>query len=219
MTDNQKKLRLAAYLRVSTKKQEQEDTIENQRISIRRFLEYHDNMKIIKEFPDDGVSAFKDRPRFNEMMSRLDEFDGVIVAKLSRIGRSTKELLQLVDDFKVKKKELIVVGDNIDTTTAQGEFFFTILAAFNKYEAALIKERMNEGMRRYLANGGKVGMKRKRLEDIVDKKPPTDKQLKDYYEKGLGLTKLAKLYGVSRNTIKAKLIEIGVTIRRPKGVK
>jgi len=217
MPGEPKKLRLAAYLRVSTKKQEQENTIENQRQTINNYLRFHDNMVIVEEFADDGISAFKERPKFNEMLNRIDEFDGVVIGKLSRIGRSTKNLLQLVDDFKEKKKELIVVGDNIDTTTPQGKLFFILLAAFNEYEAALIKERMNEGLRRFISNGGKLGRSTKRLEDITNKKPPTNKQLAEYYQNGFGLTKLAKLFGVSRNTIKARLIEIGVKIRKPKG--
>jgi DNA invertase Pin-like site-specific DNA recombinase len=220
MSIDQKKLRLAAYLRVSTKKQEQENTIENQRRAISEYLKYNRNLEMIEEFADDGISAFKDRPKFNELMSRIDDFDGIIIAKLSRIGRSTRQLLEIVDNFKKKKKQLVVVGDKIDTSTPLGEFFFTVLAAFNQYEASLIKERMNEGLKRYISEGGKLGRVRKRLEDITDGKPPTDKQLKEYYIKfGFGLNKLSKLYKVSRNTMKTKLIEIGIVIRKPKGVK
>lgn len=219
MDSENEKLRLASYLRVSTKKQEKEGTIDNQRMIINNYITYHDNLEIIEEFPDDGKSAFKDRPKFNEMISRLDEFDGVIITKLSRIGRSTKQLLQIMTDFKDKNKVFIVINDPIDTTTAQGKLWFTILAAFNEYEAALIKERMDEGLRRYIENGGKVGNKRKLLEDIVNGKSSTNKQLVEYYQNGLGLAKLAKLYKVSRNTIKTRLIELGVTIRKPKGVK
>lgn len=210
-------MRFCAYLRVSSDKQREANTIENQRRAIDAYLTYNPRIEIAHVFEDNGVSAFKDRPNYEAMMRHLDDFDGIIVAKLSRIGRSTKQLLAIVDELHAKGKELVVVGDNIDTTTPQGRLFFTILAAFNEYEAALIRERMAEGLRRYKANGGRIGRPRTPLQDVGGDGAPSEKKLKAMYERGLGLKTMAKLFGVTRNTMRERLVEIGVQLRKPKG--
>jgi len=212
-----KKLEFAAYMRVSTEQQKTDNTIENQRRAIEGFLSYHDEIEIVKWYGDNGVSAFKDRPDYDLMMKNIDKYDGIIIAKLSRIGRRTAQLLDIVKMLNEKRKQLIVVNDNIDTTNAQGTFFFTILAAFNEYEASLIRERMSEGRKKYTDNGGVLGRKRKMLEDIRDRTRPKDKELIDLYNTGYGLARLANLYGVSRNTMRTKLLEIGITLRKPRG--
>ena len=210
------KLQFVAYIRVSTGQQKTDNTIENQRRAIEGYLSYHDNIKIIKWYEDNGVSAFKDRPDYDEMMKNIDRWDGIIIAKLSRIGRKTTQLLDIVRILNDKKKQLIVVNDNIDTTSAQGNFFFTILAAFNEYEANLIRERMAEGRKRYTDDGGTLGRKRRGFDD-KNKIPPKNKEIIDLYNAKYGIAKLAKLYGVSRNTMRKKMLDIGITLRKPRG--
>ena len=217
------KRRFCAYMRVSTRKQADENTIENQRRAIEYWLNVHTDVEIEKDaWYEETASAFKDRGRFNTMREKIKHhgYDGLIIAKLSRVGRSVKQLIEVVEEMHAASVDLVVVNDNIDTTTPQGRLFFTILAAFNEYEAAIIRERTAEGRQRAKDEGRSLGgPKRKRLEDITDKKPPTGKQLAEYYQNGFGLNRLAKLYGVSRNTMRARLVEIGIVIRKARGVK
>lgn len=210
------KLQFVAYMRVSTGQQKVDNTIENQRRAIEGYLSYHDNIEIIKWYEDNGKSAFKDRPKYDEMMRDIDRWNGIIISKLSRIGRRTAQLLDIVKMLNDKNKQLVVVSDSIDTTSAQGTFFFTILAAFNEYEANLIRERMSEGRKRYLDDGGKLGRRRRTFDDN-NRIPPKNKEILDLYNAGYGIARLAKLYLVSRSTIRAKLLELGITLRKPRG--
>ncbi|WP_371802693.1 recombinase family protein [Candidatus Lokiarchaeum ossiferum] len=208
-----KKKQFFAYLRVSTKKQQQEHTIENQKMSVDNYLLLHPEIEIKEWYMDDGISAFKDRPQFEKMMNSLQGCDGVIVAKLSRIGRSAKQLIEIVEKFNNESKDFICVKDMIDTTTPQGKFFFHILAAMNEYEAAIIKERMQEGHYRARLNGVKYGRKRK---DFTQKQL---NRMKSSYIDGTGMDSLAKIFECSKSTIRNRLIEMDVEIRKGKGVK
>ena len=161
---------------------------------------------------DDGISAFKERPQFDEMMKRIDETDGIIFTKLTRIGRSLEQLIETMNKLSEKHKEIICIKDSIDTSTPQGRFFFHILASFAEYEAEIIRERVKEGVERAKAEGKKFGRKNREF---------TQKQLnemKKQYENGVGMDSLAKIYSCSKFLIKAKLTDMSVPIRKAKGV-
>lgn len=199
-----------AYCRVSTKKQKKEGTIKNQRRIIKENALWNRDVKIVEWFEDNGISAFKDRPKFDEMFSRLNECDGIIIAKLSRIGRSVQQLEEIVNLLKNKGKIFIVVKDNVNTSTPQGKLFFHLLASFMEYEASLIKERTTEGRERARENGVKFGRKR------LDTK---DKEIKRLYvQKEIGIVSIAKIIGISKSTVRRRLLEMDVKMRPMKGV-
>lgn len=209
--DVKTKMNVFAYLRVSTLKQAEYGTIENQMMILEEYCKFHPELNIVQIFKEDGISAFKERPLYNEMMKRLDEVDGIISVKLSRIGRSAKELLQFADILIEKQKHLIFIKDSIDTSTPQGKLFFTLMSAFNEYEAALIHERLAEGHVRARAKGTKYG--RKSIE--MDQKLLN--RIKKDYECGIGCDSLAKIYKCSKGTIRNRLKAMGVVIRKPRG--
>jgi DNA invertase Pin-like site-specific DNA recombinase len=200
-----KKKKFFAYLRVSTKKQKTDGTIQNQRKTLKDFLVWHPNIDVVEWFSDDGISAFKERPKFDEMMERVSEVQGVIIAKLSRIGRSVQQLEEIVRVFKSNEIAFVVVKDNVDTSTPQGRLFFHLLSSFMEYEASLIRERTQEGRVRAIENGVKFGRKAK----ITD-----DKNIKKLYVKNkLGCNSIAKVEGVSTSTVRRRLIKMGVELR------
>lgn len=206
------KMKVFVYMRVSTLKQAEFGTIENQTMILEEYCKYHPELEIKQIFKEDGISAFKERPLYNEMMKRLDEIDGIVAVKLSRIGRSAKELLEFADILSNKKKHLIFIKDSIDTTTPQGKLFFTLMSAFNEYEAALIRERLAEGHQRAKAKGVKYGRK------CIEFDQKTLNRIKADYEKGIGCDSLAKLYNCSKTTIISRLKILGVQMRKARGV-
>jgi DNA invertase Pin-like site-specific DNA recombinase len=107
-----------------------------------------------------GVRA--DRPQLAKLMAGLGAGDVVVVAKLDRLGRSTRELLDLIDRISKAGASFRSLGDPLwDTGSSQGRLLSTMLAAVAEFERELIRERTGEGRKRAMANGVKFGRKRK----------------------------------------------------------
>jgi DNA invertase Pin-like site-specific DNA recombinase len=94
-------------------------------------------------------------------MAGLKAGDVVVVTKLDRLGRSTRELLDLIDRIG-KGASFRSLGDPLwDTSSAQGRLLSTLLASIAEFERELIRERTGEGRKRAMAAGVKFGRKRK----------------------------------------------------------
>jgi DNA invertase Pin-like site-specific DNA recombinase len=107
-----------------------------------------------------GVRA--DRPQLAKLMTALKAGDLVAVTKLDRLGRSTRELLELIDRIGKAGAAFRSLGDPLwDTSNAQGRLLSTLLAGIAEFERELIRERTGEGRKRAMANGVKFGRKRK----------------------------------------------------------
>src|SRR5262245_54895358 len=107
-----------------------------------------------------GVRA--DRPQLAKLMAGLEPGDIVVVTKLDRLGRSTRELLDLIDQISKAGASFRSLGDPLwDTGSSQGRLLSTLLAAIAEFERELIRERTGEGRKRALAAGVKFGRKRK----------------------------------------------------------
>src|SRR5437899_2195720 len=106
--------------------------------------------------------ARADRPQLAKMIDKLSPGDVVVVTKLDRLGRSTRELLDLIDRIGKAGASFRSLGDPLwDTGSAQGRLLSTLLAAIAEFERELIRERTGEGRKRAMANGVKFGRKPK----------------------------------------------------------
>ena len=95
-------------------------------------------------------------------MAGLGTGDVVVVTKLDRLGRSTRELLDLIDRISKAGASFRSLGDPLwDTGSSQGRLLSTMLAAIAEFERELIRERTGEGRKRAMAAGVKFGRKRK----------------------------------------------------------
>jgi len=103
----------------------------------------------------------KSRPELERMIDTLREGDVVVVQRLDRLGRSLKDLIELLDSFKAKKVQFISLNENIDTTTAVGELAFHMIASIAQFERRLISERTKAGLDAARARGRKGGRKAK----------------------------------------------------------
>jgi DNA invertase Pin-like site-specific DNA recombinase len=110
-----------------------------------------------------GVRA--DRPQLAKLMTSLRKGDVVLVTKLDRLGRSTRELLDLIHRIDQAGASFKSLGDPLfDTTSSQGRLLVTMLAAIAEFERELIRERTSEGRKRAKANGVRFGRKPKLTE-------------------------------------------------------
>jgi len=103
-----------------------------------------------------------DRPQLAKLMAGLKAGDIVTVTKLDRLGRSTRELLDLIDRISKAGASFRSLGDPLwDTSSAQGRLLSTLLAGIAEFERELIRERTGDGRKRAMAAGVKFGRKRK----------------------------------------------------------
>jgi DNA invertase Pin-like site-specific DNA recombinase len=107
-----------------------------------------------------GVRA--DRPQLAKLMAGLGAGDVVVVTKLDRLGRCTRELLDLIDRIGKAGASFRSIGDPLwDTSSAQGRLLSTMLAGIAEFERELIRERTGEGRKRAMAAGVRFGRKPK----------------------------------------------------------
>lgn len=124
-----------AYIRVSTVEQNESRQLEG--------LEKYNIDKIFQE----KVSA-KDtnRIQLNTMLDFAREGDVIYVWDFSRLARSTKDLLNIVEQLESKKIHLRSIKENLDTSTATGKLMLTMIGAINEFERANLLERQKEGI-------------------------------------------------------------------------
>jgi DNA invertase Pin-like site-specific DNA recombinase len=145
------KMAVVGYARVSTADQKLEGQLEALKAA---------GAETIFREKVSGVRA--DRPQLAKLMASLKAGDVVTVTKLDRLGRSTRELLDLIERISKAGASFRSLGDPLfDTTGAQGRLLVTMLAAIAEFERELIKERTGAGRERAMAEGVKFGRKRK----------------------------------------------------------
>lgn len=150
-------MKAAGYIRVSTTEQATEGiSLGNQSEKIRAYIKLHE-MELVKTVSDEGLSAksLKARPGAMEVlkMAREGRIKAVVVYKLDRLFRNAKEALDTATELNSLGVALHSVTESIDTASAMGRFFFTIMAACAEMERNLISERTRDALRHKKANG------------------------------------------------------------------
>ena len=110
-----------------------------------------------KIFLDKESGAKQDRPGLKEMEAYVREGDTLVVESISRLARSTRDLLSIVELLQSKGVELIIQKENIDTSTPQGKFMLTVFAALSELEREQILQRSKEGIESAKRKGVKFG--------------------------------------------------------------
>ena len=123
------------YIRVSTEHQE-----------TARQQEIMGNYKVDRIFSEKLSGANTDRPQLRAMLDYVREGDSLYVENISRLGRSTKDLLNIIDTLTDKGVTLISHKENIDTDTPAGKFMLTVFAALSQLEREQLKQRQREGI-------------------------------------------------------------------------
>lgn len=124
-----------AYVRVSTAEQNEARQIEA--------LKKYD---IEKWFTEKASGKSADRPKLTEMMDFAREGDEIYIHDFSRLARSTKDLLNIIEKLDAKGIKLISNKENLDTHTPTGKLMLTMIGAISEFERANILERQREGL-------------------------------------------------------------------------
>lgn len=131
-------IRVVGYCRVSTKGQLEGNSIEEQSSKIRQM--YPDAEIIVESF-----TGSKERPIFNKMLDSLQVGDMLVVTKLDRFCRTTKEGLQYIDMLLERGIKIHILNMGLIENTAMGRLIVTNLLAFAEFERAMIIERTQSG--------------------------------------------------------------------------
>ncbi|CAH0309205.1 Transposon gamma-delta resolvase [Peribacillus sp. Bi96] len=157
-----------------------------------------------KIFMEKQSGAKSDREELIKALDYLREGDKLVVYKIDRLARSTFDLQKIAKDLEERGIALVFIKEQIDFSTPSGKLMFTMLGAIAEFERDLIKDRTTEGRERAKAKGTHMGRKGKDEKDVK-------KALKLYDEResnGLSVNDIAKMTGVPRSTIYAKVKEM-----------
>lgn len=154
---------IIGYVRVSTQEQNED-----------RQLTIMEQYKVEKVFSEKLSGKNTERPELKRMIEYVREGDTLVVESYSRLARSTKDLVLIVEQLNAKDVNLISSKENIDTNTPQGRFMFTIFAGLAEFERECTLQRQAEG----IAEAKKKGLYKGRKP-----KPYDEKQLRIECEK------------------------------------
>lgn len=174
-----------AYVRVSTIEQNEARQVEA--------LEKHN---IEKWYIEKVSGKDTNRPKLKEMLEFVREGDTIYIHDFSRLARSTKDLLDIVEQLKIKKVNLISNKENLDSSTPTGKLMLTMIAAINEFERQNLLERQAEGIAIAKKEGRFKGGQVKKIDD---------KKFNDTYEqyqmRKINKKQMAELLEISRPTL------------------
>ena len=136
----------------------------------------------------------RERPELDKMLDRMTEGDVVVVESLSRLGRSTKDLIELTEIFHNKGVNLVSLKESIDTNTPTGRLLFTLMSAIAQFERDVIADRTREGLNAARSRG-RTGGRPKSNEDSVKK------AIKLYNTRQYTIKEIEELTGVKKDTL------------------
>lgn len=172
-----------AYIRVSTIEQNEQ-----------RQVEAMQQYNIEKWFIEKVSAKDTNRPKLQEMLDYAREGDTIHIHDFSRLARSTKDLLDIVEKLNKKGITLISNKENIDTSTPTGKLMLTMIGAINEFERTNLLERQKEGIAIAKRNGKYKGRKPVSIPDF-------EKHYQRYMKREINKSQLAKELNVSRPTL------------------
>jgi DNA invertase Pin-like site-specific DNA recombinase len=146
-------------------------------------------------FKDEVTGAHVNRPALTRCLKTLDTGDTLIVWKLDRLGRSLRDLIAMLDDFRQRGIKFKSLTEAIDTETPTGRAMWQMIGVLAELERSLITERTRAGVKAAQRRGVKFGRKVKLTPDRL----ALARKLIDHDDKTP--TEAAKIMGVSRSTV------------------
>lgn len=177
---------LIGYARVSTEKQ----NLDRQEDQLKEFGVSKENI-----FTEKITGTKRDRPALQKLLEFARKDDTIVISDLTRISRSTKDLISLVEELGTRGINIKSLKESwLDTGTAQGKLMFTIFCGLSQFERDLTSERTKSGLRSARArgkNGGRPAVKRANIE----------KALMLYDTQKISVKDICEMCGISKNTL------------------
>lgn len=187
--------KIVAYIRASTDKQD----LNNQKLQILEFARKKDFK--IDEFVEITISSRKTtkQRRIDELAQRLKDSDCLIVTELSRLGRSTAEVIGLINELLNRSIRIIVIKQNLDINKQDmvSKVMVTLLSLFSELERDLVSLRTKDALRAKKSQGIRLG---KAIGTIQSSKFDKDvEKIKELLTLGVSVRKVSKLMGYSNH--------------------
>lgn len=171
------------YARVSTEQQ-----------NLDRQLDMLQNYGVDFIYNEKMTGTKRDRPELTKLLDRVTEGDTVVIESLSRLGRSTKDLIELVDFLEKQGVHLVSLKESIDTSTPTGKLLFTLMSALAQFERDVIADRTREGLKAARARGRQGGRPK------IDQRK-VKQAVKLYEARQHSLREIEELTGVKKATL------------------
>lgn len=173
------------YVRVSTIEQN----------TARQFADFDaKGIKLDKVFEEHISGRDMNRPQLNAMLDYVREGDKVYIESYSRLGRNTRDLLNIIQELQDKGVTVVSLKENFDTSTPEGTAMMTMMALIAQFERDIIKERQREGIA--------IAKKEGKFKKPKIPKPDNWNELREkYLTRQITATELAKRCKVSRALI------------------
>lgn len=163
-------MRLAGYIRVSTDEQANGHGLDAQLDAITRACELRGDTLVAVH--KDVVSTRRhNRPGLQKTLAQVaaGQADGIVVAKLDRLSRSTLQFAELTAQAEREGWVIVALDLGVDTSTATGKLISSVIAAFAEFERELISERTKAGLRAAQERGTKLGRPRTVPEETLER--------------------------------------------------
>jgi DNA invertase Pin-like site-specific DNA recombinase len=147
-----------------------------------------------KLFLENYTGTKANRPELDRLRDQMRRGDTVKILKLDRLARSTRDLLNLVNEFEEAGVALVVIEQNINTSTSEGKFLLNVLSAVAELERDMIVARTQQGLAAAKARG-RVGGRKAKMS------PEQMAEVRNFYEKGKSVTDISALFSVSRASV------------------
>lgn len=183
-----------AYVRVSTIEQNEA-----------RQVEALEKYNIEKWFTEKVSAKDTNRPELKAMLEFVREGDNCYIHDFSRLARSTKDLLEIVDLLNQKKVNLISNKENLDSSTPTGKLMISVIGAINEFERQNLLERQREGIAIAKREGKFKGGQVKRIAE-----DDFNKYYDEYKTRKINKTELAAALKISRPTLNKLLKDKGL---------
>lgn len=179
-----------AYIRVSTVEQNEE-----------RQVAAMEQYNINKWFTEKVSAKDTNRPQLKAMLDFARKGDTIHIHDFSRLARSTKDLLNIVEQLQEKEINLVSNKENIDTSTPTGKLMLTMIAAINQFERENLKERQAEGIAIAKGKGKFQGRQRIQANEQFQEK------YNRYLKREINKSQMAKELNISRPTLNKMIKE------------
>lgn len=171
------------YARVSTQDQE-----------LARQIDALGKYGVDEIFTEKMTGTKANRPELNRLKDKVRPGDVVVIESLSRLGRSTKDLLSLIEDWNQQGVKLVSLKESIDTTTPTGKLLLTVLSAISQFERDITVQRTNEGLQAARARGRKGGRPKASSAKV-------EKAVKLYHAQTHSIKEITAICGISQATL------------------
>lgn len=162
-----------------------------------------------KIFQEKIGGAKADRPELRKMIDQLRAGDIIVTWKLDRMGKSLRDLVNLVNEIQDRGAGLKSINDPIDTTAPQGQLTFDLFASLAEFEKDIIRERTKGGLEAARARGKKGGRPKGLSKEAKDKA----KVAETLYKEGeMSVTEICKHLNIARSTFYKYLRHRGVKL-------